>query len=74
MDRAASLLVLLILAALLSGCAAVPTCPDARFSVAQGSDGNSYIAFDPANWMRVVATMRGLAEGKCKLPVPGEPV
>lgn len=69
-----TLLVMLILSALLSGCAAVPMCPDARFSVADSEDGNRYIVLDVANWSRLVANLYGLSEGKCKLPVPGEAV
>ena len=65
---------LVALCLLLSGCVSLPKCPDAQYRT--GVDGSGYpvYVFDAANWARMIATFRGLAEGACKLPPTGTEV
>lgn len=67
--RLLALVVVLVVLALSSGCAATPVKTCDRFSVMVGMDsrGNTVYGFDQENIDKLANTLRGLSEGTCRL-------
>lgn len=60
-----------VLLALLSACVQLPLCDTPTVQIAQGVDGDRVFILDMDNAKKLIATLRGVEAGTCRLPKDG---
>lgn len=63
---------LVLIAAGLPGCAALPPCERYDFRLAEDNEGEKFVLIDMENLYKLSAMLEGISNGKCRLAKQGE--